>query len=93
MSDAVAPGGGNPEVCIFRSTVSEDSYIGLYTAECRAEEAFALWKLSRADWTIISAQAYDLLRLLSTEDYDLFINCGLDGIQYGLDADMLENLL
>ncbi|MDQ6760148.1 MAG: SseB family protein, partial [Acidobacteriota bacterium] len=50
-SDAVAPEGRNPDLCVFTSSKDEDSYIGLYTAGFRAEEAFAKWNISPAEMT------------------------------------------
>ncbi len=90
-SDQVTPGGGNPEVCVI--DWEKGSYIGIYTAESRAWEAFERVKISRSEWIPVSAQGYSLLRYLSKLDASLWMNCGLVECQYHLDPDMVEILL
>ena len=75
-SEETAPAGKNPEICIF-SAPEKTSYIGVYTAQSRAEEAFAKLNLSRGELTIISAQGYQLFRFLQDFDADQMINLGL----------------
>ena len=90
-SDLVAPAGQNPEVCIFHQP--DHSYIGIYTAECRAEEICAQWKISTRDWIPVSAKGYPLLRYLSGMDHSLCINAGLAACQNMLDPDLVDILL
>ena len=92
-SDEVAPDGGNPAVCVMQ--VKDYSYIGLYTSESRVREIFEQWKISRTEYTCVSARGYQLLRYCMTfDDVDyLWINAGLEDCQYQLDTDMVEILL
>ncbi|HEX8078104.1 MAG TPA: hypothetical protein VF511_09840 [Chthoniobacterales bacterium] len=91
-SDLIAPEGKNPEICTF--TGPEGSVIGIYTAECRAEEAFARFKLAPATFHWISAKGYELLRFLNTfKESELWMNFGLPECHYHLDPDMVEILL
>jgi hypothetical protein len=90
-SDEVAPPGQNPAVCIFKGP--QDSYIGLYTSAGRAQAAFTQLKISPREMTIVSAPGYQLLKLVSHYDADLWINCGQKECEYHLDPDMVEILL
>jgi len=90
-SDQIAPGGKNPDVCIFNW--EDESFIGLYTSPGRVEEIFQKWEISRAKWTLISAPGYQVLRWLSAPEYHLVINLGLENCRYPLDPDMVEILL
>jgi hypothetical protein len=90
-SNLVAPPGKNPEVCIF--TFPQGSFIGLYTAPGRAQQAFAQWQISQRDWTIVSAPGYRLLKFLGTSEAELCLNLGVKDCQYHLDPDLVEILL
>ncbi len=90
-SDEVAPKGENPGVCIMQG--EKASFIGIYTSPDRVEAVFEQWKLSRAEWTCVSARGYQLLRYLMTFDADLWMNAGLKDCQYHLDPGMVEILL
>ena len=71
-SDLVAPPGTNPGICIFKGPT--DSYIGLYTSAARAQEAFTQLKISPQVMRIVSAPGYQLLKLVSQYDAELWIN-------------------
>ncbi len=90
-SDLIAPDGKNPDICTFRD--AKGSYIGIYTAECRADDAFKKLKLSRATYHCIFAKGHELLRLLSGFEAHLWMNLGLPECHYYLDPDMVEILL
>lgn len=90
-TDRVAPPGQNPQICILKDTKA--TYIGLFTSPARAQEAFPKLKLSRHDWTIVSAPGYQLLKAISHHDAHLWINLGLPECHYHLDPDMVAILL
>ena len=91
-SGLIAPEGQNPEICVFKGP--EHSYVGLYTAQCRVEEACALMEISRAQFTYVSAPGFQLLKLLVGVEFDyICMNAGLKECQYCLDSDMVEILL
>lgn len=90
-SDAVAPKGGNPEVCCF--SVGEESWIGVYTSADRARQAMEVCKVPAHGFTRISAQGHGLLGYLSTLEVELWINAGLVECQYHLDPDLVSLLL
>ena len=90
-SDLVAPPGENPAVCLFQGP--QATYIGLYTSPGRAQAAFTQLKLSPHAMRILSAPGYQLLKLVSQYDAELWINCGQKECQYPLDPDMVEILL
>lgn len=92
-SDLVSPPGTNPGICVFK--IPQYSYVGIYTAECRAQEICTQWDISRTEKQIISAQGWELLRFLMTfDDVDcLWINGGLKDCQYQLNIDLVEILL
>jgi hypothetical protein len=91
-SDLVAPGGRNPDLCVFQGT--SYSYVGLYTAHCRVEQVFEQWKIPRADFISVSAPGYQLLRYVSTcKAEHIWVNAGLKDCQYHLDPDMVDILL
>ena len=90
-SDAVAPNGENPSVCVFHA--DERSWMGVYTSADRAREAMESCKIPAREFTCISAQGHGLLGYLSTIEGELWINAGLVECQYHLDADLLEILL
>jgi hypothetical protein len=85
------PEGKNPDVCVLRD--NKNSFIGIYTAECRAEKAFKKLKLSRTTFTWVSAPGHQLLQFLSPLDAILLINLGLPECEYFPDPDMIEILL
>ncbi len=95
-TDLVAPPGQNPAVCIFRGknmAGEETSYLGVYSAKCRAEAALKLWEYPQP-MTCVSAKGHQLLRFLVTQDADeLWLNFGLPECQYGMDPDMIDILL
>ena len=74
-SDLIAPEGKNPEICVFKGP--ENSFIALYTAECRADEAFKKLNLQPSQFAIIFAHGYQVLLFVEGEDSDLLINLGL----------------
>ena len=90
-SDRVAPAGQNPAICLLKGPTH--TYIGLYTAPGRAQTAFTQMKISPHAMRIVSAPGYQLLKLVSQYDAQLWINCGLKECQYHLDPDMVQNLL
>jgi hypothetical protein len=90
-SDLVAPPGQNPAICLFKGP--QAAYIGLYTSAARAQAAFTQMKLSPRLMRIVSAPGYQLLKLLSHHDAQLWINCGQKECQYHLDQDMVDILL
>jgi hypothetical protein len=90
-SNLVAPPGQNPAVCLLKGP--QTSYIGLYTSPSRAQAAFTQLKLSPHAMRIVSAPGYQLLKLVSPHDAELWINCGQKECQYHLDPDTVEILL
>jgi hypothetical protein len=91
-SDQGAPEGKDPGICVFNGP--EYSCVGLYTAQCRVEEAFERMKLSRTMFRYVSAPGYQLLKFLKGVEFDyIWINAGMKEFQYCLDPDMVEILL
>ena len=89
--EAIAAPGQNPAVCVWKG--EEDSWIGIYTAECRAREVMERRGISPQKMTCIYAQGYEVLRWLSTMEEKLCMNLGLKEWQKVLDADMVDILL
>ena len=91
-SDKVTPNGGNPEVCILESNGKK--FIGIYTAPSRVEAVFERLKISRAQFTFVSAPGYQLLKYLWSMNPDyLVMNEGVKECRYQLDPDIVEILL
>ena len=90
-SDEVAPEGQNPGVCLFQGP--KETYVGLYTAECRVQEAFEKLNLSRSQMIWRSAPGYQLLQFISNLDASLWINCGLEYCHFHPDPQMIDILL
>lgn len=96
-TDAVAPGGGNPAVSVWRAPGAEEeaiSYVSVYSSVERAKQGVALHEERlRRKMTYVSAKGHPLLRYLMTFDSDIILNMGQPECQYGLDPDMIEILL
>ncbi len=93
-SELAVPEGENPEVLVFEGELKKETFVGIYTAACRAEEVFNRFGLSRAEYTYVSAPGYQLLGyLIKLDVHYLIMNEGVKEGRYQLDPDMVEILL